>query len=117
MRSNGEVRNAVEEIRRTVERVDDPAIGLVTAFMRAAFFAKEAVIGARLRDLFAHDLLGAPVGRGHEIARAFRRDLQLLDLAEVALKAAPGAVRRLDHDVEDCGMKQLARSVSDGMLR
>jgi hypothetical protein len=29
----------------------------------------------------------------------------VLDLAEVALEAAAGAMRRLDHDVEDRGMK------------
>ena len=111
-----EVRNAVQEIGRAVERVDDPAMGLVAAFVRAAFLAEEAVIGPRLGELFAHDLLGALVGRGDEIARALERDLQLLDLAEIALEAAAGAVRRFDHDVEDGGMKHCGdRRMSDGV--
>jgi hypothetical protein len=29
----------------------------------------------------------------------------VLDLAEVALEAAASAARRLNHDVEDCGMQ------------
>ncbi len=102
-----EMRNAVQKIGRAVERIDDPAMGFVGAFVRAAFLAEEAVIGPRLGELFAHDLLGALVGGGDEIARPLQRNLQLLDLAEIALEAAPGAMRRLDHDVEDGGVKHV----------
>ena len=98
------MRDAVQEIGGAVERIDDPAVGLVGAGVRAAFLAEEAVIGPRLGEVLAHDLLGAAVGGGDEIARSLQRDLQVLDLAEIALEAAAGARGGLDHDVEDCGM-------------
>jgi len=41
------------------------------------------------------------IGRADEIARAFHRDLEMLDLSEIALEATAGAVRRLNHDVEN----------------
>jgi len=50
------------------------------------------------------------VGGGHKVPRALHRDLQVLDLAEVALEAAAGAMRRLDHDIEDCGMEHAGLS-------
>ena len=99
------MRDAVQEIGGAVERIDDPAVGLVGAGVRAAFLAEKAVIRPRLGEFLAHDLFGAAVGGGDEIARALQRDLQVLDLAEIALEAAAGAVRRLDHDVEDGGME------------
>src|ERR1700735_2298877 len=109
-----EVRNAVQKIGCAIEWVDDPAMGLIAAFMGADFLAEEAVIGPRLGELFAHDLFGALVGSGDEIARPFERHLQLLDLAEIALEAAAGAVRRFDHDVNDSGMKHSGRRMSGG---
>ena len=44
------MRNAVQKIGRAIERVDDPAMGLVAALMGAAFLAEEAVIGPRLGE-------------------------------------------------------------------
>ena len=98
-----EVRDAVQEVHGAVERIDDPAMGLVGAFARAAFLAEEAVAGAGVRELLAQDLLGAPVGGGDEIGRPLERDLQVLDLAEVALERAAGLVGGLDHHVEEGG--------------
>ena len=43
-----EVRDAVQEVGGAVERIDDPGVGLVGAFARAAFLAEEAVARARL---------------------------------------------------------------------
>ena len=65
----------------------------VGAGVAAAFLAEEAVAGTRLGQL-ARRLLGLAVGGGDEIARALERDLQVLDLAEVALEAAAGRDRR-----------------------
>ena len=45
------------------------------------------------------DLLGAGVGGADEIGRAFERDLELLDLAEIAREAAAGFARGADHHV------------------
>jgi hypothetical protein len=95
------MRDAVQEIGGAVERIDDKAVALVGAGAGAAFFAEKAVSRPRLGEFLAHDLLGAAVGGGDEIARTFDRNLQLLDLAEVVLKASPGAVRRLDHHVDN----------------
>ena len=111
---NGEMRDAVQEIGGAIERIDDPAVAPIGAGVRAAFLAEEAIVGPRLGEFLAHDLLGAAVGGGDEIARALDRHLQLLDLAEVALEASPGAMRRLDHDVENGGM-QHAIAVGGGV--
>ena len=100
---HGEMRDAVQEIGGAVERIDDPAMRPVGADMGAAFLAEEAVIRPRLGELLAQDRFGAVVGGGDEIARAFHRHLQVLDLAEIALEASPGAERGLDHDIEECG--------------
>ena len=45
---DGEDRDAVEEIGGAVERIDDPAVGLVAAGDLAAFLGEEAVAGPRL---------------------------------------------------------------------
>ena len=44
---DGEVRDAVQEVRGAVERIDDPGVGLVGALAAAAFLAEEAVARAR----------------------------------------------------------------------
>ena len=70
----------------------------------AAFLAEKAVIRPRLGEFLVDDFLGAAVGGGDEIARALERDLQVLDLAEIALEALAGPIGGLGHDVEDGGM-------------
>ncbi len=100
-----ELRNAVQEIGGAVERIDDPGMALVGALARAAFLADEAVAGSRFREVGVEHLLGALVGERDEIGRALQRDLQMLDLAEVALQAAAGAARGLDHDVDEGGIE------------
>src|SRR5207237_8833613 len=40
---NGELRNAVEEIRCAVERIDDPSVRFVRSFDASAFLAEEAI--------------------------------------------------------------------------
>ena len=102
------MRNAVQEVGGAVERIDDPAIGLVGAFNDAALFHHEAVAGARLGEFFEQRLLGFDVGGGDEIARPLARDLQILDLAEIARQRARRLARGGDHHVhqggESCGM-------------
>ena len=100
-----EMRNAVQEIGGAIERVDDPAVGLVAALMRAAFLTEKAVIRPRLGKVLAHDRLGAVIGGGDEIARPLHGNLQMLDLAEIALETAAGAMRGLDHDIDDGGVE------------
>ena len=55
--------------------------------------------GRALAELLAQDLLGAPVGGADEVARPLDRDLQMLDLAEVAHEVPGGLVGGLHHDV------------------
>ena len=101
---NAELRNAVQEIGGAVERIDDPGVRLVGAFAAAAFLADEAVARTRLVEFRVERLLGAAVGGGDEIRRAFERNLQLLDFAEIALERAARFARGGDHHVEQCGV-------------
>ena len=100
---DGELRNAVEEVGGAVERVDDPAMGLVGTVLATALLAEKAVAGPRLGEFGAQDLLGAVISRGDEIGGTLHGDLQVLHLAEVALEAATGLARGRDHDVEKGG--------------
>ena len=54
------------------------------ADLDAALLHEQAVVGPRRVQLVADHLLGLAVGGGDEVARALDRDLQVLDLAEVA---------------------------------
>src|SRR5262245_53033817 len=99
------VRNAVQKVQRAIDRIDDPAVGLVAALPRAAFLAEETVARTRQFQLLAQDLLRQPVGGSDKIGRPFERDLQVLDLAEVALEPAARLVRGFDHHVEEGGAK------------
>src|SRR6266481_6107967 len=97
---NREVRDAVQEVRGAVERIDDPGVALVVAYAGPAFLADEAITRPRPGEVGVQHLLGAPVGHGDEIGGPFQRYLKVLDLAEVALETAAGAARGFDHDVD-----------------
>src|SRR5579862_2896407 len=96
------MRNAVQEIGGAVERIDDPAMMRIAAARGAALFHEEAIAGPRLRQLGLQGLLGFEIGGRDELARSLDRDLQLLDLAEIAdepacrLQGGPG------HDIDEC---------------
>ena len=100
---NAEDRNAVQEIRGAVERVHDPAMGGVGTRDLAALFHQESVAGPRLGKFGEDDLLRTRVRGADEVRRAFERDLQVLDLAEVAGEAAAGLAGGPDHDVHQRG--------------
>ena len=95
----------MQEVGGAVERIDDPGVALVGAFAAAAFLADEAIAGARLAEIIVQHLLGALVGEADEIRRSLQRHLKILDLAEIALQAAAGAARGLDHDVHKGGLQ------------
>jgi hypothetical protein len=97
----------MEEVGGAVERVDVPAVGLVRPLHHAGLFHDEAVVGPRLLELIAQDLLGLAVGRGDEVAGALARDLEVLDLAEIALQRA----RRLEHGIGHHGHERRADHV------
>ena len=97
---DGEDRDAVQEVGRAVERIDDPAMLGVLAFDLAALLHQEAPVRAGARQFIEDDLLGPPVGIGDEVGRALHRDLEVLHLAEVAGKRATGLGGGLRHHVE-----------------
>jgi hypothetical protein len=107
---DGELGNAVEEVGGAVEGVDDPGVGGVGALDLAALLTDETVAGAGLHELGHDDLLGLAVGGGDEVGRPLHRDLQMLDLAEVALEAAAGLQGGADHDVEKGGTEHIELS-------
>jgi hypothetical protein len=95
----------MEKVRCAIERVDNPSIGLVRAFMASALLTEESIARAGAQQFFFQSLFRAAVRGGDEIRRALERYLQLLDLAEIAVERAGGFSRSLDHDVEKCGME------------
>ncbi len=97
---NRKLRNPMQEVRRAVERIDDPGVGLVVTHARAAFLADKTVARPRLGEVVVQHLLGALVGERDKIGRPLQRHLKIFDLAEVALEAAAGAARGFDHDVD-----------------
>ena len=97
---NIEVRHAVDEIVGAVERIDDPAVAapnLAGALGLAAFLAQETVLGSSARQLGAQDAFGLVVGAADEVAWALFGNLQILDLAEVALQALGRGEGGADH--------------------
>ena len=68
----------------------------------AAFLADEAVARPRLGEVGRSSISSARLSAsGDEIGRPLQRHLEMLDLAEIALEAAAGAARGLDHDVDE----------------
>ena len=90
--------NAVQEIGGAVERIDDPTMGAVGAFDHAALLHEETVAGPGPGQLGIEDLLGAGIGGADEIGRPFERNLELLDLAEIARQAAARFAGSGEHD-------------------
>ncbi len=93
---NVEMRHAVHEVVGAVERIDDPAVAAV-ALGLAEFFAEEAVFRPRALELLAERALGHDVGAADEIAGTLLRDLQVLDLAEIALQSLGRGEGGADH--------------------
>ena len=101
---NGKMRNPVKEVRRSIERIDQPTwLGRI-AFYFADFFGQDAPVGSGVAKLLEYRLLGALVGHRNEIRRALAADLQLLDLAEVTTKARRRFVRGALHDGDEAGV-------------
>ena len=95
------MRNAVEEIRGAVERVDDPAVARVAARHRTALLEQKPVAGADAGQFGLERALGLEVRGRDEFAGPLDRDLQLLDLAKIAQQPARRLERGIGHDIED----------------
>ena len=97
------MRQPVQEVRRPVQRIDDPAMLGIAAGDGAALLHQEAVVGPAVLQLLAQDLLGLVVGGGDEIARPLDGDLKLLDLAEIAAQPSRRLVGGPGHHIDECG--------------
>jgi hypothetical protein len=78
-------------------------MGLIGAFVLARLFGEETVARPGFRQLLDQDALGTLVGCGDEIGRSLERDLQVLQLAEVADQRPAGFARRRHQDVQGRG--------------
>ncbi len=84
-----ELRNAVQEVGRAIERIDDPAVGAIGALFLLAFLAEETVGGAGLQKLVTNDLFRLQVCLGHEVARPLTETCRFCNLAEIARQRLP----------------------------
>src|SRR5688572_9891934 len=92
------LREAVQEVRRAVERVDDP--GVVVARGSAAFLREEAVRRVGLADGGNQHLLRGAVDLAHEVVAVLLADRERPDAVEAAHDDVAGAARGADCDVE-----------------
>ena len=96
-----ELRQAMQEVRGSIERVNDPAMDPVSLGLGAAFLADKPKFRSGTHQFVADRFLGTPVGGGNEIRGALARHLELLNFAEVARQVAPCAPGSLVHDVDN----------------
>ena len=98
------MRDAVEEVGGSIERIDDPARLGGIALDHPAFLEQHAPVGPGVAKLLDQGLLGALVGHRHEIGRTLLRHLQLLDLVIVAAQARRRLAHGAGHDGDQAGM-------------
>jgi hypothetical protein len=84
----------VQEVGGAVERVDDPAMGLVGAGDEAPLLHQEAVARPGLRQLAVDGLLGAVVGGGDEVAGPFTDTCSCSISPKSRASPAPPCARR-----------------------
>jgi len=101
---NREVWNAVEEVGRAVERIDDPPRLRRVAFDHAPFLEQHSPVGPRIAQLLDQGRLRPLVGHRDEVGGTLLRHLQLLDLVIVAAKARRRLAHRAGHDGDQAGM-------------
>ena len=94
------LRDAMQEVGRAVQRINDPAVRAVGALDLLAFLAEEAIGRTGLEKFLAHDLLGAKVGLRDEVTGAFHGNLQVLHFTEIARERLAGLECCLNHDIE-----------------
>ena len=98
--------NLIEEIDEVLDET-----GLNPQHLRLEITESALVENTRsAAQLLAQDLLAAAVGGADEVARALDRDLEVLDLAEVAHEMAGGLAGRLHHHGDVGGAKRHERA-------
>ena len=88
----GENRKAMQEIRRAVERVDDP--DELVASAAATFLAEKAVVGMRPADRLDDLALRHVVDFAHEVVAALRAHTERRNPVDVANDQVAGASGR-----------------------
>ncbi len=99
-----EMRNSVKEVRRPIERIDDPARLCRIAGNLTAFLEQHAPVRARIAKLVDDRLFGPLVGHRDEVRRSLAAHLQLLDFAEVAAEPRRRLPDGALHDGDQAGV-------------
>ena len=97
------MRNAVQEVQRSIQRIDHEAVRLVGADNLAGFLHQVAIAGPGLLEALEDDFLGLLVGGRNEVGRSLARNLQILDLPEIADKPAARGARGIHHHADGGG--------------
>ena len=95
---HGELREAVQVVRRSVERIDDPLILVVAG--RAAFLGEDRMVGIVVADDLDDRGFGGLIDLRDELVAAFLDDLERLELVHLANHDLAGAARRANCDVD-----------------
>ena len=93
------MRNAVQKIHCAVQRIDDPAVRLVGTIDRTGLLHLEPIAGTRLGEFLEQGLFCAVIGGSHKIARALNGNLQVLNLAKIALQGFARLEGSGGHDI------------------
>src|SRR5262249_27918001 len=83
--------------------IDDPAMGAICALDIAPLLHEEAVARTRSTKLGEQNFLGVVISCADEICGAFKRDLKLFDLAEIAREAAASLAGGSEHHIHQRG--------------
>src|SRR5690242_14140719 len=95
------MRNAVQKIRRAVQRIDNPAVPRVRPRFGSALLDQQGVAGACPPQLRLKNALGLQISGRDEFAGSLDGDLKLLDFAEIADETARRLERGVSHDIDD----------------
>ncbi len=95
---HAELREAMDEVGRAIERIDDPLEGARTEC--ATLFTQEGVIGVGATD-GGDDLgLGSPIDIGHEVVPTLARDFERIEAIETTYDDFGRTACRAYRDVE-----------------
>ena len=107
-------RQAVDEVRGPIQRVDDPEVVAVLGAVRAArLLGQDAVAGVGGEQDLDDGLLGGLIDFSHEIVGRLGADPEQLEIQRCPVDDRPCCTCRLDGDVEH-GMERLRHEAASG---
>ena len=95
------MREAVQEIRGSIQGIDNPAAFRLFRTRLTAFLAKERKLRPRFSENFVDDPLGTPICLTDKVSRAFAGHGQVFDIAKITDQLPTGLVRSLDHYIDE----------------